>query len=378
MGLTRLLLLGSVQSFALATAHVCGAVGIYMTPPYFTSTSPTLTASVYETSSSSPWTLFEKECAAMDARTDPPVVPDTSCLIDPNSADSQFHILSLDLLWLMPTAELAPESLGALTLRLEGKDESNGSAFAPQKASKFFLQHQATAPAGLYDLILTGPGPERRYVAKAADGALVLTSASTRAIAQDVDGRSIVTSIFTVDCDGRIGVMDRGVHYNWNASPHDSRLEFTPAAHSSNSTMMAFDLDKFEDSRPHAELRRSIVKRDTTRCGPGQHAITKPNARPITVNGCGSVKNHAKVPELGFHVCCNAHDTCYDDCNEQSCDHCNDAFFTCMKHKCKQLNFLKVIPCFAAAVLYYKAVQGSFGCPYFKRYSDERCFCVND
>ena len=230
------------------------------------------------------------------------------------------------------------------------------------------------APVGLYDLVVTGHGLQ--YVAKAADGALVLTSASTGSTAQIVDGREIVTSIFTIDCDGRIGVMNDGIHYSWNISPDDGSIAFSPGAHSMDITIIALDLDKVGSSMSHLELRDLDKRSDTKRCPNGQHAVDKPGIGPPTANGCGSVKNHKHIPELGFHNCCNAHDICYDTCAEQSCDHCNDAFFTCMKNVCKNLIPLKGIPCFAAAVIYHAAVEGSYGCPFFARYGRDRCNCV--
>lgn len=305
--------------------------------------------------------------------------PDDHCHIDPNSTESRFQILSFGHAPLVPINEMGAGlgSLDDLAIRLDGTIRGNSSVAHLKKPTTFFLQKAAMTPAGLYDLLVADS--ELQYVAKAADGALVLTSASTGSTAQIINGREMVTSIFTIDCDGHIGMVNQGTHYRWNINPDDGSITFSPGAHSTDSTMIALNLDKvgiFTTHQSHLELRSLDKRSDTYRCPAGQHAVTKPNARAPSANGCGSVSNHKHIPELGFHNCCNDHDYCYDNCDEQSCDHCNDAFFTCMKKICANLIPFKGIPCFAASFIYYEAVKGKFGCPYFAKYGLERCDCV--
>ncbi|KAK4616156.1 hypothetical protein CLAFUW4_10057 [Fulvia fulva] len=82
------------------------------------------------------------------------------------------------------------------------------------------------APASLYDLVVTGR--ELQYVAKAANGKLKLTSTSTGPTAHNVNGRELVTTIFTVDCHGQIGIVNEGILYSLKIDLETAALSFSP------------------------------------------------------------------------------------------------------------------------------------------------------
>ncbi|KAF2771678.1 hypothetical protein EJ03DRAFT_21840, partial [Teratosphaeria nubilosa] len=296
------------------------------------------------------------------------------CQIDASSTKTRFRILGPGYIPLVVNAEGQLQPLHAPHFAPDRPEQvlENREHFG--KGPNFFFHKTPDAPAGIFDLILTGE--KLQYVAKAADGQLVLTPASTGTTAQEVDGRTIVTSIFTVDCDGRIGVIHEGSLFSWTISADGQSTSFVPGTHYPNGSMLAFDFDRLGIYQHHHELR-SLQKRDTLRCPNGLHGAKKAGARPVSANGCGSRSNHKRIPELWFHACCNDHDICYDTCAQQSCDHCNDVFFTCMKRQCeKQRSEAGGATCYLAAGVYYEAVKGDSGCPYFAKYTGERCNCI--
>lgn len=316
-------------------------------------------------------------------------VPGVPCLIQPNSTKSRFRLTGPDFWPLVPTAEKQLQPLpGALTEEQREINSLQGNVSFDHfyQAPEFFFQQSTSAPAGVYDLVTAGSEPQ--YVAKTADGGLVLLPASTGSTGQKDNGQTpaAVTSIFTVDCDGRIGVMHDGVSYNWKIDADGKGTSFTAGAHSADWTMTAFDLDTFKNAlnleKSHHELR-SLEKRGqqpnpVPRCPRGQHGVLKSGQPAGFSNGCGSVTTKKLVPELWFHHCCDDHDLCYDDCTKPSCLYCNFAFLDCMHAECHKKNFFVKKVCNIAAQVYFEAVQGPQGCGLFKKYNQKRCDCVPD
>ena len=59
----------------------------------------------------------------------------------------------------------------------------------------------------------------------------------------------------------------------------------------------------------------TLIEREllnVTRCGTGEHVVTKKNDTGPTVNGCGVGALAGQIPpNLVFEECCNNHDRCY-------------------------------------------------------------------
>ncbi|KAI5361605.1 Putative PAN/Apple domain-containing protein [Septoria linicola] len=334
MKVQQFLSLVGLSSSTFVAAELCGNVGILTTLPYYTSTSPALynavacgehcasdtecrtyalglgmclhyassSSSTFEELSSSPWTLYDRDCTPDEAHRSQLIPLGARCLIDPNSTKSRFHLLGPDFVPLVMTAQ---KQLQPRRARIRGDEERIRAVGLPsryEEAPKFFFQKAASAPAGLYDLVVAGP--QMHYVAKAADGEVVLTLASTGTTAEDVNGRTIVTSIFTVDCDGRIGAMHEGIHYSLEVN---ANISFTAGSRLPDSTLVAVDFDALgvsrnqqEISRNRLELRSLSKKRSDSRCPAGQRAIAKPGAPPDEANGCGPPGAAKLVPELSF------------------------------------------------------------------------------
>lgn len=136
---------------------------------------------------------------------------------------------------------------------------------------------------------------------------------------------------------------------------------------------------------------------------PGDCIIKKPDAPPLTGNGCGSGWNEKFIPDayppspipsfgIGFSFlsACNTHDVCYGTCNvgQETCD---NQFLTNMRSECDSwINRLKskaifswlpgpvfAVPrlgCKATAKAYYKVVD-TVGYNPYKDAQDE--FCID-
>jgi hypothetical protein len=148
------------------------------------------------------------------------------CSIDLSFTKSRFYLLGPDWVPVVSTLErqLQPLCGG------HAQEATLDDPFAGVPV--FSFQKSSSASAGVYDLVITGPEPQ--YVAKGADGRLILTSAaSPRA------SNVLATSIFTVDCDGSIGVMHEGVAYSWNIIGDPP---FIAGVNSSDGTVIAYNL----------------------------------------------------------------------------------------------------------------------------------------
>ncbi|KAF2771107.1 hypothetical protein EJ03DRAFT_269125 [Teratosphaeria nubilosa] len=293
-------------------------------------------------------------------------------MIIPNVTEFRLHVPGVIPLVTDGKGQLQP---------LRAPSNTSGPEDIPEdllgKGDPFSFHKPKDAPAGLYDLVVTGLGSEPQYVAKAANGDLVLTTVSTGPTAQKIPEHEqpCATSIFTVDCDGHVGVTHEGSPYSWNTHADGKGTSFTPGA--DIGTMLALDFAPFDITENNHERRSVHAKRDTFRCSPGLRGVSKPGARPPSANGCGSRSTHKLVPELYFHDCCDSHDVCYDECAQQSCYVCNHKFYLCMNARCVGVHsYLKRELCHVAAHLYFTAVQGKFGCPFFAQYTLERCTCI--
>ncbi|KAF2206261.1 hypothetical protein CERZMDRAFT_53502 [Cercospora zeae-maydis SCOH1-5] len=292
----------------------------------------------------------------------PPCI--ASCIVDPNSTKDLFHIVtSQDLIPLV-------KHNGRLQLATLVDGAHKGDS------PLFYFQKPAEGPKNIYDLVLADEDLAKpQFVAKTNDGSLILSDASTGPWSQNVDGVHILTSIFTVDCHGNIGVANGSMN-----------LSLTAGSSASENDLIVFNFNT--DTLHHALRTRSsrmLTKRDEAyRCPSGFCAMTKRDARPISWNGCGSAPWQFKfVPDFDFSDCCDQHDICYDDCNSPSVSYCNNNFHDCMMGKCDQKYPKPLTPvkaglraaCKELARVYTDVVSGPYGAKYFTEYGMERCTC---
>ena len=192
-----------------------------------------------------------------------------------------------------PTSEAQVKALGPF----------QNLIFAP-----FFFQQPAGAPAGVYDIVLARSPP--MYIAKTPQGQVMLTTSSTGASYVRRNGVQMATTIFGLDCKGRISVTQGGQKFTWDVS--GSSTTMTAGIASSNKTMLVAPLDKRSPQR--LARRNKYTEGYAPRCPnspPNLVAKVFPGARGLNPNGCGPANGIDFVPDFNFGKCCDAHDNWY-------------------------------------------------------------------
>ncbi|KAI1771146.1 hypothetical protein F4818DRAFT_450028 [Hypoxylon cercidicola] len=300
---------------------------------------------------------------------------DMPCLLDPSSTGNQFNILGSNFIPLVIQEDNKLLPLPAPASEAEANAMGHPDDYMPPA---FFFQKPADAPAGVYDIVLAGS--TLKYVAMTSHGDAVLTSSSTGTTAVQRDGQSIVTSVFGVDCQGRITVIQDGSQYIWDISADGSSTAFTPDTTPSR-TMIAYSLQ--QQARTRILRRNKYTEGKAPRCPknpPGLVAKVFPGAPDLNPNGCGTKNGIDYVPDFSFGECCNAHDNCYDDCENGTFEQCNKDFHHCMRGDgCRYLahwySWLLHFACLKTADFYYWAVSSKFGRLAFQEATVARCGC---
>ena len=299
-------------------------------------------------------------------------LPDLPCMLDPTLTTNQFNILAGGSNFV----PLVSQSGNRLQPLPSPTSEAAAKALGPADSlvlPAFFFQKSAAA--GVYDIVLAGNTPQ--YIAKTSTGALVLTGSSTGTTVTRRNGQSIITSIFGVDCKGRITVTQAGQSYVWGIN--GATTSFT--AGSSNKTMVVYSLQRKATMR---KVRKSIYTEGAAPRCPNSPADLSakvfPGARGLAPNGCGAANGFDFVPDFSFGSCCDGHDNCYDNCESGTFEGCNDAFRQCMRTTgCDYLDhwysYVPYLSCLKAADFYAWAVSGSTGRGAFYGSNKERCGC---
>lgn len=229
-------------------------------------------------------------------------LPAISCVIDPTSTNSQFNLLGSNFQPLVSTS-------GKLQPLPSPTSEAQANAMGPPDslALPYFFFQKPVSGTGAYDIVLVGATPQ--YIAKTSTGSMILTTASTGTTAKTVNGQSIITSIFNVDCRGRITVMQGTTAYSWDINSDGTAATFLAGAPTNNRTMITYSMAM--KGKAAKNRRRSIwTEGRAPRCPnnpPGLHAAVFPGARGLNPNGCGSSKGFDFVPDFSFGSCCDNH-----------------------------------------------------------------------
>lgn len=301
-------------------------------------------------------------------------LPDLPCVLDPSSTTEQFNILGSDFVPLVSTR-------GALVPLPSPTSEAQAKAMGPAaqlSLPAFAFQKPANAPSGVYDIVLVGSTPQ--YLAKTAQGGLVLTGSSTGATQVRRNNQNIITSIFGVDCKGRITVTQSGTSYVWDVS--GATTKFTTGT--AEKRMVTYSLRRAATVDRSRTKRRSIYTEGAApRCPnspPNLVAKVFPKARGLAPNGCGAANGFDFVPDFSFGSCCDDHDNCFDNCEKGSFESCNKDFGRCMRTRgCDYLNhwysYVPYVSCLLAADFYEWSVGTSIGRKAFYSSNKERCGC---
>lgn len=260
-------------------------------------------------------------------------LPHLPCMLDPSTTD-QFNILGSNF------APLVSQSRGGLAPLPSPTSEAQAKSLGPASQlalPAFSFVKSANAPDGVYDIVLAGSTPQ--YLAKTSQGGLTLTSSSTGATQVRRNGQNIITSIFGVDCKGRITVTQASTSYVWDISGETTRF----TAGTSEKRMVAYSLKRAATiDRSRVSRRNPWNEGQAPRCPaspPDLMARVFPGARGLAPNGCGAANGFDFVPDFSFGSCCDDHDNCYDDCTGGTWESCNRAFGRCMRTRgCDYLN----------------------------------------
>ncbi|SMR58426.1 unnamed protein product [Zymoseptoria tritici ST99CH_1E4] len=299
------------------------------------------------------------------------------CVLNPTDPNALFELLSKEGMPLI--ANQAANSLSPLP---SPTSQAAANALGPAEdfqVPHFSFQQPAGAPQGLYDILIVAPTP--KFVAKAANGDIVLTDASTGAAGQTVNGQKLYTTIFGVNCQGFLSITQDGQSYTSNTDKGKINLI---AASDGGKSMLTLPVTPIPSSR---RRRRSIWNEGTApRCPAtpdfltGQVRVQDPPVRPAQSNGCGGAASAKFVPNFSFGACCSGHDLCYDDCAKGNFETCNNEFRSCMRGQgCDELNhwytwaFYRT--CLATADFYYWTVTGDAARGAFNDATKDRCEC---
>jgi RHS repeat-associated protein len=123
--------------------------------------------------------------------------------------------------------------------------------------------------------------------------------------------------------------------------------------------------------------------RDCTPAQPPKEWTRRPNAPPVTVDGCSNpvpgVNPNNPSGHADFTDACNAHDSCYSDC-DRTFEECNAALGNDLRHACNNQNppltGKALTSCLKWANRYAWAVDGRTGRRHYNNAQNEQCDCL--
>ncbi|KAI1761658.1 hypothetical protein GGR53DRAFT_504790 [Hypoxylon sp. FL1150] len=249
----------------------------------------------------------------------------------------------------------------------------------------FYLEQ----PAGVtdaYDLVYAGT--TKQYVAMTNTGTIVLVSAST--------GKSFtnnrVTTIFNVDCYGRLSVSQGGNKYTWSTDGTSSSLTkaATPA---NNMKALPVSIPAVASARKYRrrnkELAERLLAKRSYSDGPAPKCpASPPNLIPHTKQGyqlgegnfCDNLSDYWSLSPFDFDGSCTVQSLCYDQCEDWGWQSCNGIFGTMMILSCLDAfeSWWEVIPavaCAAQASYFTGVAATSQGRELFYKAQGAMCRC---
>jgi hypothetical protein len=237
------------------------------------------------------------------------------------------------------------------------------------------------------DLVYESDGGYK-YAARKADGSVILVDASTNG--ETVNGYA--TTVFTIECDGRMAMGTPDTHYVWAldgdftkatvGTGHSSIILLPVAARNGGPPITK---NKMKTRRTQKNTKRSfynegqqprcpnnppdLVARDLTKAQGG---------RDPQANGCGSAGiGGYLVPDYKFTPCCDVHDLCYDNCANGKKENCDSQFGSCMHSVCDKIPWWQPFDQYACPRIadFYEWFVSTWGNSAFKSANTERCGC---
>ncbi|KAI8966025.1 hypothetical protein F5Y11DRAFT_236586 [Daldinia sp. FL1419] len=314
----------------------------------------------------------------------PTALPSVPCMVEPGSK-AQFTVLNENF---VPIVSRASDSIGPL-LQPTKAPAADDPMLHPETFTVpgFYLQ-AAEGASGVYDMVYAGSSTPQ-FVAMTNTGAIVLVGASTGTSFKN----NRVTTIFNVDCFGRISITQGGSGYTWSTDGASSKL--TKAATPANNmkalpqNIPAVETER-KNRRRNKQLGERLMKRSYSD-GPapkcpsspgGLVARTKQGYQRDQGNFCESLSEYWSISPFDFDGSCEIQSRCYDHCEDYGWQSCTGIFGTAMILSCLDAfdSWWEVIPAIACAAQasYFTGVAAtSKGRDLFYKSQAAmcRCFC---
>ncbi|KAF2491398.1 hypothetical protein BU16DRAFT_529931 [Lophium mytilinum] len=250
------------------------------------------------------------------------------------------------------------------------------------------------APAGFQDLVYEGPDGNK-YAARKDDGSVVLLDASTNG--DNVDGYE--TTVFTIECDGRMAMGTPSTHYVWaldgdftkaTVGTGHSKIILLPRAASIEVNPKQIRTTVTNDAKARRSRNKMNTKRSDYNEGQSPRCPNNPpelvaktltkaqGGRDAQANGCGSAGiGGYLVPDYKFTPCCDAHDLCYDNCENGRKENCDHNFGSCMHSVCDKIPWWQPLDQYACPRIanFYEWFVETWGNSAYSSANKERCGC---
>ncbi|KXT03304.1 hypothetical protein AC579_3021 [Pseudocercospora musae] len=295
------------------------------------------------------------------------------CAIDPSKTSSHFNLLDSDFMPIVMSGTTGLVPLASPTSEAQANAMGDASKYV---LPVYFFEKPADAPDGVYDMVIAGSPP--RYVAKLNNGNVVLTTSSTGNKLVTRNGQQMQTTVFRVDCQAAITVVQNGAAFSWDKSGRTTKMTAGTAAKG----MVAFPLAVAAKAR---KARRSIYNQGVQpRCVKAPDSLickARDGVRAPVKNGCGDANGAKWVPNFTFGGACDKHDLCYDNCEKGTFEQCNTDFLNDMINDgcaSKKVWYMWLIygACVKTAEFYYAVVSSSRGAEAFIQSGKDRCTCT--
>ncbi|KAI2602387.1 hypothetical protein GGR54DRAFT_504900 [Hypoxylon sp. NC1633] len=310
----------------------------------------------------STYTYEQFELPTVIAEGSPPVttgigqptdIPAAPCMVTPGS-QAQFSVLNENYI---PMVSRTSDSIGPI-LQPTKQPAADDPILSPETLSLpgFYLQ-AASGVTNVYDLVYAGSSTPK-FVAMTNTGTIVLVSASTGTSFKN----NRVTTIFNVDCYGRITVAQGGSQYTWSTDGASSKLTkaSTPA---NNMKALPKNIPEVQSAiknrRRNKELAERLVKRSYSD-GPAPKCPSSPPALVAGTkqgydhgqgNFCDNLNDKWSLSPFDFDGSCSVQSLCYDNCRDMGWQSCNGIFGSMMILSCLDAfdSWWEVIPALACA-----------------------------
>jgi hypothetical protein len=255
----------------------------------------------------------------------------------------------------------------------------------------FYLQEVDGVDA--YDLVYAD---SKKFVAMGLAGDVILVDASTGTSYSD----GYVTTIFNIDCLGRMTITLNGVEYNWTTNKGScSILPGSADGNQMKALPETLPGDNAQKRKRTSELYDELTKFKKRLATPtnggfsapqcpatpaGLVSGTKPGYESDKGNLCDAMSDNWQYSPYDFGDACDVQSACYDQCTGYSYQGCNLIFYASMLLTCSEeigdewWDVVSLIACGVQAVYYLGVAETSTGRDAYYHAMESMCACFCD